>query len=152
MGSDAAPHIRHLPKRDVRQGFFERGEFENVVAHLPAYLQDFARFALMVAWRKAQITSLTWVDVDRAAHVIVARAENVKNGRAHKIVLEGELANIIERRWDARQYETAEDGMALAPYVFISMVGPWEISGRRGPLLAHRLDWSRPSSIAPVSP
>jgi integrase len=48
------------------------------------------------------VTSLTWGDWDRAAGVIIARRENVKNRRPHKLVLEGELAEIIERRWLAR--------------------------------------------------
>src|SRR5437867_1913771 len=31
----SAPHIRHLPERNTRSGFFERAEFETVVSHLP---------------------------------------------------------------------------------------------------------------------
>ncbi len=112
-----APHIRHLPENNVRQGFFERDEFEAVVSELPEYLQDFSRFAHLCAWRKGQIAKLTWADVDRNAGVIQARAENVKNGRPHKIVLADELAAIIERRWAAREYETAS-GPAIAQYVF----------------------------------
>jgi hypothetical protein len=42
----------------------------------------------------------------------------VKNGRAHKIVIDGELAAIIGRRWDARQYETSDGSTALASHVF----------------------------------
>src|SRR5262249_19956050 len=113
-----APHIRHLPERNVRRGFFEKAEFDAVVAHLPEYLQDFARFAYICAWRKGQIASLTWADVNRNAGVIVARAEHVKNGRAHKIVLEGDLAAIIERRCTARDYETVDGASALSHYVF----------------------------------
>jgi hypothetical protein len=45
----------------------------------------------LAAWRRGQIATLTWEDVDRSAGVIVARAQHVKSGRAHKIVLEGEL-------------------------------------------------------------
>ena len=71
----------------------------------------------MTAWRKGQIASLTWADVDRAAGILVARAEHVKNGRAHKLVLEGELAEIIERRWGGREYET-ENGSGIAQHVF----------------------------------
>jgi integrase len=52
---------------------------------------------------KGQIASLIWADVDRAAGILVVRAEHVKNGRAHKLVLEGELAEIIERRWESRK-------------------------------------------------
>ena len=112
-----APSIRTLTEGNVRQGFFERAEFEAIVRTLPEYLQDFARFAYLCAWRKGQIASLTWADVDRTAGVLQARAENVKNGRPHKLVLAGELSEIIERRWEARQYKTA-DGPALAKYVF----------------------------------
>ena len=114
----SAPHVRHLPERNVRSGFFERAEFESVVSHLPRYLQDFARFAYITAWRKGQLATLGWADVDRSAGVIVARAENVKNGRPHKIVIEGELAEIIERRWTARQYETTDKQTAIAAHVF----------------------------------
>jgi len=112
-----APHIRRLAENNVRQGFFEPAEFQAVVAALPHYLQDFTRFAYLCAWRKGQIASLTWADVDREAGVIVARAEHVKNGRAHKIVLEGELAEIIEWRWTAREYTTS-NGPAISRYVF----------------------------------
>jgi integrase len=55
--------------------------------------------------------------VDRGAGVIVARAEHVKNGRAHKLVLEGELKEIIERRWTAREYQSSS-GPGIAKYVF----------------------------------
>jgi hypothetical protein len=33
-----------------------------------------------MTWRKGQVASLTWEDVDRAAGVLIARAEHVKNG------------------------------------------------------------------------
>lgn len=112
-----APHIRRLAENNVRQRFFERAEFEAVVAGLPEYLQDFARFAYICAWRKGQIASLTWSDIDRSAGIVQARAENVKNHRAHKIVLEGELEHINERRWEAREYK-APSGPGISQYVF----------------------------------
>jgi len=61
--------------------------------------------------------SLEWGDVDREAGIIVARAKNVKNRRAHRLVLEGELAEIIERRWEAREYK-APSGPGTSKYVF----------------------------------
>src|SRR5262249_14218382 len=112
-----APYIRRLSENNVRQGFLEPVEFEAVVAALPEYLKDFTRFAYITAWRKGQIAWLTWADVDRSAGVIVARAEHVKNGRAHKIVLGGELAEIIERRWVAREYRSAT-APSISKYVF----------------------------------
>ena len=79
--------------------------------------------ALSAPGARGQIASLTWADVDRNAGVIVARAEHVKNGRPHKIVLEAELAEIIERRWAAREYQTP-NGPALSQYVFHLDGGP----------------------------
>jgi integrase len=113
-----APYIRSLEENNVRQGFFEEPEFEAVVANLPEYLQDFSRFAYLSAWRKGQLAKLEWCDVDRNAGVIVARSENVKNGRPHKIVLEGDLATILERRWAAREYKTSDGGAGISQYVF----------------------------------
>src|SRR5262249_5111496 len=72
----------------------------------------------LCAWRKGQLASLTWADVNRDAGVVIARAKHVKNGTAHKIVLEDELAAIIERRWLAREYKTREGNSALSQYVF----------------------------------
>jgi len=46
------------------------------------------------------------------------RAENVKNGRSHKIVLEGDLAEIIERRWVAREFTRDDNTVALSQFVF----------------------------------
>ena len=92
------PHIRRLAENNVRQGFFTRAEFEAVVAALPEYLQDFTRFAHLCAWRKGQTASLKWEHVDRSDGIAIAPGEIVKNKHPHKIVLEGELAEIIERR------------------------------------------------------
>jgi integrase len=113
-----APHIRRLSERNVRQGFFERAEFEAILANLPDYLHDFTRFAHLCAWRKGQIAKLEWCDVDRSAGIIIARPENVKNEHPHKMVIEGELTAIIERRWQAREYTTKDGRPAIAQYVF----------------------------------
>src|SRR5262245_35812530 len=84
---------------------------------LPEYLQDFTRFAFLCAWRKGQTASLKWEHVDRAAGIVIAPGEIVKNKHPHKLVLEGELREIIERRWEARDYEAAS-GPAISEYVF----------------------------------
>jgi integrase len=103
------PMIRHLPERNRRQGFFERPDFETVVALLPEYLRDFCRFGHFTGWRKGEMVSLTWSDVDRAAGVIRLRAEAAKNGQGRSVVVAGELAPLLERRWQARLV-TAPDG------------------------------------------
>jgi integrase len=99
------PRVRVLPENNTRQGFFERPDLEAVVAALPAYLRDFTRFAYFTGWRKGEIISLKWTDVDRDAGAIRLRPEAAKTGRGRTVVLEGDLAALIARRWQARLLE-----------------------------------------------
>jgi integrase len=89
----------------VRQGFFERPDFEAMVAALPDHLQDFARFGYLTGWRKGEITTLRWSDVDRDGGAIRLRPEESKNGRGRTLVLDGDLALLIARRYQARLIE-----------------------------------------------
>ena len=72
-----------------------------MVAALPAYLQDFTRFAYLTGWRKGEIISLKWTDADRDAGAIRLRPEAAKTGRGRTVILEGDLADLIDRRWQA---------------------------------------------------
>jgi len=104
------PEIRHQSEvGNVRQGFFERPQFEAVRAALPGNLQDAATFAYLSGWRRGEVTSLRWADVDRDGGVIRLRPEASKNGRGRTLVLAGELAALVDRRWQARSV-TDEDG------------------------------------------
>ncbi|MGH7374911.1 MAG: hypothetical protein ACREJY_11860, partial [Candidatus Rokuibacteriota bacterium] len=72
------PQVDKLPEAQPRQGFFERADFEAVVSALPSYLRDFARFGYLTGWRKQEISSLTWTDVDRDGGAIRLRPEHSK--------------------------------------------------------------------------
>lgn len=111
------PLIEPLKEQNVRSGFFDSADFEAVVASLPADLQDFARFAYLTAWRKGEVASLCWEDVDLPGRVIRLRPEASKNGRGRFVALEGTLWDIIQRRWAARRIVTL-DGGRIAPWVF----------------------------------
>jgi integrase len=101
----SAPKIRHLSEcGNARQGFFAEREFHAVMENLPTYLQDFALFGFLVGWRKGEIASLKWADVD--GDCIRLRPENSKNGEGRVIVLEGELAELIDRRKAQREVQT----------------------------------------------
>src|SRR5260370_11976420 len=73
------PKARVLPEHNTRQGFFERPDLEAVVAALPAYLQDFTRFAYLTGWRKGDILPLQRPDVDRDARAIPHRPRTAHN-------------------------------------------------------------------------
>jgi integrase len=111
------PKVRALTENNTRQGFFERPDLEAVVAALPDYLRDFTRFAYLTGWRKGEIISLRWTDVDRDAGAIRLRPEAAKTGRGRTVMLEGDLGELIERRWEARLFERNGD-IRVAALVF----------------------------------
>ncbi len=117
----SAPLIRHLPERNARHGFFDEADFRALVEALPDYLQDFTRFGYITGWRKGEIASLLWVDVD--GDVIRLRPENSKNNQGRSIPLrdsEGKLTEVgglIENRRRARKFES-DQGPVFASHVF----------------------------------
>jgi integrase len=113
----SAPYIRHLSEAgNVRQGFFSEAEFRAVVDNLPDYLKDFARFAYCTGMRKGEIASLRWEDAE--GDVIRLRAENAKNGKARSVAVEGELAELMERRRAARQVKRDNSPVMLSAQLF----------------------------------
>jgi integrase len=113
-----APTLELLVEAPPRQGFLESADFERVARSLPADLADFARFGYLSGWRKGEIRRLTWPDVDRAAGRIALRREHSKNGEPRLLPLVGDLADLIERRWTAREYQTPDGTTTLSPCVF----------------------------------
>jgi integrase len=69
--------------------------------------QDYADascFAYLTGWPRGEVVSLGGDAVDRAAGEV--RLKTSKNGRGRVLPLEGELRDLIERRWSARQVTT----------------------------------------------
>jgi integrase len=111
-----APQIRHLSEKgNARQGFFADADFHAVRDKLPEYLRDFVQFGYLTGWRKGEIASLRWSDVE--GDVVRLRGENAKNGEGRSVTLSGDLADLIERRKAARQVET-KTGVLLSAFVF----------------------------------
>ncbi len=133
------PHVPLYHADNARQGFTDREQFETLVGYLPSVLADVARFAYLSAWRRGEVVPLRWTQVDRNVHEV--RLETSKNGRKRTLPLEGELSEIIERRWQARQFETP-NGTALSPLVF-------HVGGR--PIIDFRKAWAAACRAAGVA-
>jgi len=112
------PYIRKLPERNARQGFFEHDEYERVINHLPEYLKDPCRFAYLSGWRRGEVFTLEWTDVDQRARVIRLRPEESKNGQGRTLALEGDLWTIIQRRWSERTVTRKNKPTLISRYVF----------------------------------
>ena len=67
-----------------------------MLAFLPDYLKDITRFAYHTGWRKGEILTLQWRDIQ--GDVIRLRPEIAKNKDGRVIIMVGELENIIARR------------------------------------------------------
>jgi integrase len=111
-----APQIRHLSEKgNARQGFFSDSDFRALRDRLPAYLRDFVHFGYLTGWRKGEIASLRWSDVD--GDVVRLRGVNSKNGDGRTVTLGGDLAEVIDRRRTERQVKT-ENGAIMMALVF----------------------------------
>jgi len=52
------PEIPKLREDNARRGFFEKGQFEDVLKHLPEYPKGFVHFGYLCGWRKSEIACL----------------------------------------------------------------------------------------------
>ena len=111
-----SPKVPSLPENNARQGFFERAEFEAVLAKLPEDLRDVALFAYSAGWRRGEIAGMRWENVDRAGGEI--RLPDSKNGEGRVLPLDDELLALVSRRWEAREYEGFRGERCISPYVF----------------------------------
>ena len=123
------PVIKMLPLLAVRNQYFTRKEIDALLPHLPEYLRDVVLFGYLTGWRKGEITGLQWSNVDRSGGTIRLDPEQNKSRVVRVLVLHGELAELIERRWRAREVDRVP-----SPYVFHK-------AGRR--LAEFRIQWLR---------
>ncbi len=96
------PYIPRLPENPPRQGFLEHAEYLAIREHLPAHFRDVLDFGYLSGWRRAEILTLEWRDVDRPAGVIRLRPEVCKTREGRVLVLSASLRDGIERRWHHR--------------------------------------------------
>lgn len=77
---------------------------------------DFCHFGYLYGVRREEAEALSWGQVDRAAREI--RLYDTKNGNPRLLAIEGELAEMIERRWAAREWKNRDGIAAISHLVF----------------------------------
>lgn len=112
------PHIPMLKERNVRKGFFEHGDFLALLAELPPHHRSMVTFAYKSGWRKSEILTLTWSQVDRDQWIVRLEPGESKNEEARTMYLEDDLIEIFERQWAERKR-----AKIICPYVFTNAKG-----------------------------
>ena len=108
---------------------------ETLIAALPEDLRDLTRWGFLTGWRKAEIASLKWVDVDREGGSLRLSWRNSKSKQARTMALVGDLADIIDRRWKARMVTTKQGATLISPFVFHRGEGHGKHQGDVAPVL-----------------
>jgi integrase len=104
------PHVPMLREAGPRQGFLEPADFARLRDALPVHLRDPISFLYRSGWRKTEMKTLEWRDVDIAGAVVRLRRDRSKNEESRILPLQGELLAIIMRAHDNRRLD--------CPYVF----------------------------------
>ena len=124
---DRVPFIPMLKESNIRQGFFEHGEFLALRKSLPDYMKGLATFAYKTGWRVSEITSLTWAQVDIDNGIVRLESGTTKNNEGRTVYLDDELLTIFKQQWDCRTQHKK-----LLPYVFVNETGTDRIKDFRG--------------------
>lgn len=85
------PYIPMLKENNARKGFFEHGEFIAFRNALPEYFKRVVTFVYYTGWRKQEILSLKWNQVDLNGRTVRLDVGTTENDKGRLIVLEGEL-------------------------------------------------------------
>ncbi|MFQ5946732.1 MAG: tyrosine-type recombinase/integrase [Anaerolineae bacterium] len=113
-----APKIPRLQEDNVRQGFFEREQFEAVRRHLRGYARPVVTFAYITGWRvHSEILPLLWRQVDFKTDTIRLEPGTTKNRDGRTFMMTPELRATLEEqraKTEALQRRTRR----IIPWVF----------------------------------
>ena len=90
------------------------------VALLPDYLEPVATFAYYTGWRKENILTLKWNQVDLNARTVRLNPGTTKNDAGQIVILDGELLETIQKQWERRKVAEipGQSPTLLCPFVF----------------------------------
>jgi integrase len=109
----------HLPCRpkfplprvnNARQGFFSDAEVREVLVHLPKYMRPFIESAYITGWRRGELRSLRWTQVDWEMGTLRLERGTTKSGepRTFPFMAHARLAEVLrEQRAMASRFERA---------------------------------------------
>ena len=112
------PHIPMLQERNIRQGFFERDQYQAVLRHLPDELRPLITFAYITGWRvRSEVQPLQWPQVDFEAGTIRLEPGTTKNQEGRTFYMTPELRALLVAQWEWTRDLQRRTGRII-PWVF----------------------------------
>lgn len=109
-----------LKESNARKGFFEYAEFIALREQFALELQAVLTFGYHTGWRKNEILSLRWNQVDLNNRTVRLDPGTTKNGDGRTVILEGELLELFKQQWERRPVAKipGQSPTLLCAYVF----------------------------------
>lgn len=108
------PYIPSLEENNARQGFFERADFERLLASLLDYWRPPVTFAYHTGWRlRSEVLPLRWDQVDLEQGTVRLDPGTTKNKDGRLLYLTSELKALLWGLWQDRQDEGSS-----CPWIF----------------------------------
>jgi integrase len=110
------PRISMLKENNVRKGFFDREQLDSVVKHLRPHNGPPAIFAYITGWRKSEILTLKWPQVDFKAGIVRLEPGTTKNDEARIFPFTAELRSVLEGQ--RAKVDALKQRGIICPWVF----------------------------------
>lgn len=111
------PYIPMLKENNTRRGFFEHKHYLALMKTLPEHLRPLVTFAYLTGWRKQEILSLRWDQVDLQEGTVRLEPGETKNDEARTIYLETALLELLKslhrKRVVGRSYVFLKNGEGM---------------------------------------
>jgi integrase len=85
-----------LKENNVRTGFFEVDDYKALMAQAAEHIRPILAFACETGWRKSEILSLKWHQVDLRAKTVRLDHGQTKNHEGRLICLSDELYSLLQ--------------------------------------------------------
>ncbi len=95
---ERAPKVRMLKEPTRRIRFLTRAEAQGLLSELPEHLADMAAFSLATGLRAANVTGLTWSQVDLTRKLAWVHPDQAKARRAIAVPLNAEAVVLINKQ------------------------------------------------------
>ena len=134
------PYIPLLKESNVRKGFFEREQLQNVANHLPSHMRGIAEFSFVTGWRTpSEILPLEWRQVDMKAGEIRLDPGTTKNGEGRVFPFTAALRQLLDRQQTIAETLKRERNL-ITRYVFCFTIG--KKAGQRIGQSGYRHAWN----------